>query len=186
MCGCVVMFGVRVRVNRFEVNTSGGGKEVLNVIEPLVKSSATAWTSVRLHVLRMTASRTLSSATRPETAATLCASRAMRSRRSRGAVRWLTPTTRTDMPLRTYAVALIEPPPFTARLRRCSEASLFVVRDDLQLNGKVYSSNADAERHVNHHGCEVKNARDPLFTSRSAASWAAGAGVAITPIDTER
>ena len=51
----------------------------------------------------------------------------------------------------------------SAKLRRCSEASLFVVRDDLQFNGKVYSSNADAERHVNHHGCEVKNARDPAF-----------------------
>ena len=31
------MFGVRVRVNRLEINASGGGEEMLDVIEALVK-----------------------------------------------------------------------------------------------------------------------------------------------------
>ena len=51
----------------------------------------------------------------------------------------------------------------SAKLRRCGKASLFVVRDDLELNGEVYSSYADAERHVDHHGCEVENTRDPAL-----------------------
>ena len=64
-------------------------------------------------------------------------------------------------------------------------AALLVVAEDLQLDGEV--DLADVDRRAapsSTTGAKLRMLVTPAATSRSAASWAAAAGVATTPIDT--
>ena len=70
----------------------------------------------------------------------------------------------------------------TGALWRCP--SLLVVAEDLQLDGEVDLADLDARWHASTTGAKFKMLVTPALTSRSAASWAAAGGVAITPIDT--
>ncbi len=105
--------------------------------------------------------------------------RAARARR----VRWLTPITTMDTTrLRSSGAGR----PWAAEHRVQGRPPLLVVRQDLQFDGEIDLAHADAAGHGEHRRGEVEDARDPGRTSRSAASWAAPGGVAITPIDTWR